>query len=331
MSYEPTFTISPEMHHMAFRIMEKLVRIERYGTLESNPRLKKQNVIRAIHSSCSIEGNSLTLGQVTDLINGHRVLGPEGDIREVQNAYAAYSLLESFDPCDLNEMLRIHGILTEELVEESGRFRSGEEGVFSGNICIYVAPPPEKVPGMMANLFGWLNGSHDTVGLLIASCVFHYGLVFIHPFADGNGRIARLWQKALLAKWRPVFRWIPIETRIKMAQQEYYDVIGKCDRVGNSDAFIGFMLRVILSALEDVEYALRTAEESVPWSVSKLTAVMKEDVWYTSRELMELLKMSSRPMFQTNYLAPAISRDFIEMEYPDSPRSRYQRYRLKRY
>ena len=219
MFYEPTFTISPEMQHMAFRIIEKLVRIERYGTLESNPRLKKQDVIRAIHSSCSIEGNSLTLGQVTDLINGHRVLGPERDVREVQNAYAAYTLLESFDPCDLNEMLRIHGILTEELVEESGRFRSGEEGVFSGNICIYVAPPPEKVPGMMADLFGWLNGSYDTVGLLIASCVFHYGLVFIHPFADGNGRIARLWQKALLAKWRPVFRWIPIETRIKMAQK----------------------------------------------------------------------------------------------------------------
>ena len=104
MFYEPTFTISPEMHHMAFRIIEKLVRIERYGTLESNPRLKKQDVIRAIHSSCSIEGNSLTLGQVTDLINGHRVLGPERDVREVQNAYAAYTLLESFDPCDLNEM-----------------------------------------------------------------------------------------------------------------------------------------------------------------------------------------------------------------------------------
>ena len=329
MSYEPPFTISPEMHEIVFRIMEKLVRIEGYERLDRSPRLRKQNRIKSIHSSCSIEANSLSLGQVADLINGRKVIGPEKDVREVQNAYAAYSLLGSFDPYDMSEFLRIHGVLTEGVTEESGRFRSKGEGVFSGDTCIFVAPPPERVPDNMASLFEWLNKSVGSVNPMIASCVFHYEMVFIHPFADGNGRMARLWQTALLGRWRPVFYWIPVENRIEMAQQEYYDIIDRCNHVGNSDAFILFMLRMIKSALEDVEYALEITEDLLPPSVARLTGLMEKDVWYSSQELMELMGLKSRPMFLTHYLTPAISRDCIEMEYPNSPRSRYQKYRLK--
>lgn len=331
MSYEPPFTISSEMLDIVVRITEKLVRIEGYERLDRSPRLRKQNRIRSIHSSCSIEANSLSLGQVADIINGQKVIGPEKDIREVQNAFEAYSLLGSFNPYDMSEFLRIHGVLTKEVADESGMFRSKGEGVFSGDTCIFVAPPPERVPENMANLFEWLNKAKVTVNPLIASCVFHYEMVFIHPFADGNGRMARLWQTAILGKWRPIFYWIPIENRIEMAQQEYYDAIDKCNHVGNSDLFILFMLRVINSSLEDVEYALKTAEEVLPPSVSSLTEVMEKNTWYSSQELMGLLELHSRPMFLTHYLKPAISRDIIEMEYPDSPRSRYQKYRLKRY
>ena len=331
MSYEPPFTITLEMNRMVYRIMEKLVRIEGYERLDRSPRLRKQNRIKSIHSSCSIEANSLSLGQVADIIDGHKVIGPKKDILEVQNAYEAYSLLGSFNPYDMKEFLRIHGILTKDVAEETGKFRSKGEGVFSGDVCIFVAPPPEMVPENMANLFDWLNRTVDIVEPLISSCIFHYEMVFVHPFADGNGRMARLWQTALLGRWRPIFYWIPIENRIEMAQQEYYEVIDKCNHVGNSDAFILFMLRVINSSLEDVEYALKTAEEILPPSVSRLIKIMDNEVWYSSQELMDLLNLHSRSMFLTHYLKPAISRDFIEMKYPDSPRSRYQRYKLKRY
>ncbi len=326
----PPFTITQRMLDLVFRIGEKVSGMEGYEVLDPSPRLRKQNRIRSVHASCAIEANSLSLGQVSDIIDGHRVIGPEKDINEVKNALEAYSMLGSFDPYSIEDLLRIHAVMTEGIVDDAGRFRTHGEGVFAGETLVFMAPPPEHVPGNMENLFAWLRGTKGTINPLISSCVFHYEFVFIHPFSDGNGRMARLWQTAILGQWRSIFHWIPVENRIEMAQREYYDVIDRCNSKGNSDDFIEFMLQAVLNALEDVERMLKDASAEMPAQVRKLTDAMETDIWYTSRQLMERVGINSRATFQTNYLKPAVARGTVEMEFPDSPRARGQRYRLIR-
>lgn len=325
----PPFSVNQRMIDLVFRIGEKVSSIEGYERLDPSPRLRKQNRIRSIYSSCAIEANSLTLGQVSDIINGHRVVGPENDILEVKNAVEAYSRLGDFDPYSISDLLKMHGVLTKGVTEESGSFRTKGEGVFSGDRCIFLAPPPERVRPNMENLFSWLNETRGEMNPLIASCVFHYEFVFIHPFTDGNGRMARLWQTAILGRWREIFHWIPVENRIEMAQREYYDVIDRCNNSGNSNAFIEFMLQIILNALEDTEHLLKCDMEGIPAQVSRLLVSIDGGEWYTSKQLMEVIGLKSRATFQTNYLRPALDRRLLEMEYPDSPRSNRQRYRIR--
>ena len=168
-----------------------------------------------------IEANSLSLGQVRDVINGRLVLGEQKEIQEVKNAYAAYESLSEINPYSIKDLKKFHGIMTKYLVEECGEFRHGEEGVFNGDECIFMAPSAQFVPQLMDELFEWMKKSRNSVHPLIMSSVFHYEFVFIHPFADGNGRMARLWHTAILAKWKHVFEFIPIESRIEKFQDEY--------------------------------------------------------------------------------------------------------------
>jgi len=144
-----------------------------------------------------IEANSLSLGQVRDVINGRLVLGEQKEIQEVKNAYAAYESLSEINPYSIKDLKKFHGIMTKYLVEECGEFRHGEEGVFNGDECIFMAPPAQFVPQLMDELFEWMKKSRNSVHPLIMSSVFHYEFVFIHPFADGNGRMARLWHTAI--------------------------------------------------------------------------------------------------------------------------------------
>lgn len=188
----------------------KLGRISTVHALETKPHLRRNNRIKSIHSSLRIEANSLSLGQVRDVLNGRLVLGEQREIQEVKNAYAAYEKLPEIDPFDLEELKKLHGIMTQFLEEESGMFRTGEEGVFRGDRCIFVAPPAMRVPDLMEDLLSWMTRSRKTLHPLILSAVFHYEFVFIHPFADGNGRMARLWHTAILSKWKPILpisRW----------------------------------------------------------------------------------------------------------------------------
>lgn len=331
MSDNPPFTITPRMLDLVFRIGERVSRIEGYDVLDPSPRLRKQNMIRSVYSSCSIEANSLSLGQVADVINGRNVVGPEKDIREVKNAYKAYSELGSFDPYSKKDFLRMHGVMAEGVAEDAGKFRTRGEGVFSGDVCIFVAPPPELVPQHIEDLFKWLNSSSENIHPLIASCVFHYEMVFIHPFTDGNGRMARLWQTAILGRWRPVFYRIPVENRIEMTQREYYEAIDRSNRAGDSTAFTEFMLQTILNAVEDAESEIKNNNQEIPSSVSRLADVMEDGKWYTFTELKSLVGLKARSTFIANYLNPAMARGLVEMEFPDSPRSRGQRYRLRQF
>ena len=324
--YKPPFTITNEILTYVSSISEKIGRISAISNLESKPHLRRNNRIKSIHSSLKIEANSLSLGQVRDVINGKMVLGEQKEIQEVKNAYAAYERFSEIQPFSIKSIKLFHGIMTKYVVEESGDFRRGEEGVFNGDECIFVAPPAQFVPQLMDDLFTWMKEEKNNVHPLIMSSVFHYEFIFIHPFADGNGRMARLWHTAMLAKWKPVFEYIPIESQIEKFQNEYYEAIARCHVEGESTLFIEFMLSQIDKILDDVSAQVSADNEQLSEYLKKLLDVMEYDVPYTSNTLMDKLGLKSKEGFRRNYLRPAIDMNLIRMTIPEKPNSRNQRY-----
>lgn len=323
--YEPPYTITDPVLRTVGEISEKVGRLDESRLLETHPVLRRNNRIRSVHSSLKIEANSLSLDEVRGVLNGQSVVGPASEIQEVKNAFAAYEQIGAFDPYRLQDLLRLHGVMTAGTVDESGMFRTGNEGVFNADRCIFVAPPPERVPVLMEDLFAWMNQNRQRIHPLILSCVFHYEFVFIHPFKDGNGRMARLWQTALLTKWNPIFQSMPIESSIEHFVQDYYSAIDACNHAGNSTAFLEFMLEKIDQTLSDV-IARIGSESELPEQFKKLLAVMDYGISYSAKSLMLSLGISSRDGFRRNYLSPALAAGLIRMEFPDKPNSRNQRY-----
>ena len=324
--YIPPFTITNQTLTLVAQIAEKTGRISNYRSFETKPHLRRNNRIRSIHSSLAIEANSLSLDEVKSVISGKTVIGPQKEIQEVINAYQAYDLLGRFDPYSLDDLKKLHGIMTYMTVQESGTFRSHNEGVFNGTKCVFMAPPPQLVPDHMTSLFDWMKAARDEVHPLILSSVFHYEFVFIHPFADGNGRMARLWQTALLSEWNPIFQYLPLESRIHEFQDGYYDAIGVCHSTGNSDRFIAFMLDMISQTLD---WALQQVSEKDAYlssEVQELLDAMEYDVPYTGVQLMANLSLKSRDNFRKLYLLPALEQGLIVMGIPDKPTSRNQTY-----
>lgn len=324
--YVPPYTISNKMLELVSEISEKVGRITSHKELESKPHLRRNNRIRSIHSSLKIEANSLSLSDVRDVINGHLVLGDQKEIQEVKNAYAAYEKIPEIDPTSISDLKRIHGILTYRTVSESGVFRKGDEGVFSGSECIFVAPPPHMVNELMRDLMQWVKEKEGVIHPLILSAIFHYKFVFIHPFADGNGRMARLWHTVLLYRWRSVFEYIPLESQIERFLNEYYDAIAVCHTKGNSDIFIEFMLDMINQILDEVILQVNRSNSEVSEYVKRMLAVMEYDVPYTSNSIMEALGLKSKETLRKNYINPAMELGLIKMTLPDKPNSRNQRY-----
>jgi Fic family protein len=288
--------------------------------------LRKNNRIKSIHSSLKIEANSLTIGQVRDVINGKTVLGEKKEIQEVKNAYDAYEKIKEVNPYNINDLKNLHKIMTKYLIDDAGEFRKGEEGVFEGDKCIFMAPPAKMVQELMENLFDWLVMNKDEIHPLIISAVFHYEFVFIHPFSDGNGRMARLWHNAFLTKWNPIFEYIPIESQIEKFQEEYYNAIAQCHINGNSNIFILFMLEQIDKILDEIVQEISSNNEYLTEYVKKLLNVMEYDIPYTLSTLMELLKLKSKETIRRHYIHPALELNLIQMTIPDKPQSRNQRY-----
>ena len=324
--YEPPFTITNRMLGLTAGIAEKVGKITGLRSYETRPYLRRNNRIRSVHSSLAIEANSLSLDEVRSVINGQPVIGPEKEIREVRNAYAAYEMLGSFDPFSLDDLKKLHAVMTDQIVNDSGSFRTHNEGVFNGDKCIFIAPPPQLVPGQMKALFAWMKEERNMLHPLILSSVFHYEFVFIHPFSDGNGRMARLWQTALLSAWNPVFANLPMESRIMECQNDYYEAIASCHAAGRSDAFIEFMLEMIDKALDRAEEQLSSKDAYLPGTVSKLMEEMEYDVPYTAAQLMETLGLKSKDNFRKLYLDPALERELIVRGIPDKPTSKNQTY-----
>ena len=230
----------------------------RLGENAPSPQLRKKNQIKTIHSSLGIEHNSLSLKQVTDIIDGKRVLGAPDEIQEVKNAIEAYRLMPELDAFKEKDLLKAHGLMMKDLVHNAGHYRQEGVGVFNGEQLLHMAPPAERVPHLMGDLFNWV--SKTDVHPLIHSCVFHYEFEFIHPFVDGNGRMGRFWQTMLLSRWKGIFAWLPVETIVKDHQQDYYNVIAQSDAAGNSTVFVEFMLKCLLDAMENYEDTEEEAE-----------------------------------------------------------------------
>lgn len=279
----PPYSITDKMLDYVSKIMKKVGELD-YISLNKKPNLRKQNRINSIHSSLAIENNELSLKQVKDVIDGKPVIGEQKDIQEVKNAYKAYEELENIDPYSIEDIKRIHGIMTFLIEKESGKFRTHGEGVYDGENLIFMCPPARMVNTLMGQLFDWINEAKDRVHPLILSSVFHYEFVFIHPFGDGNGRMARLWQTAILSKWEKAFEYIPIESLIKKYQEDYYKAINNCNAAGNSNEFIEFMLKMINETMSDLLESA-TQETTQETTQEKIINLIKENPYITQTEM----------------------------------------------
>ncbi|MBQ9900365.1 MAG: Fic family protein [Acholeplasmatales bacterium] len=323
--YKPPFTITNKMLNYSMSITEKLGKITTYESLKRMPILRRNNKIKSIHSSLVIEANSLSLDQVKDVIAGKKVIGPQKEIQEVKNAYEAYNKINEFNGYKESDLLKAHSILTYLIEDKPGKYRNHGEGVFDGDKIIFFAPPEDLVPKLMADLFEWVNNDKETP-ILIKSCIFHYEFVYIHPFGDGNGRTARLWQNVLLTSWNPLFEFIPIESQIKKYQSDYYKVIDISNKNGDSNVFIEFMLKMIDETLDEVLLSVTKESKNISDQVNRLLEVMDDDIPLSANEIMERLGIKSKETLRASYLNPALDNGLIRMTLPDKPNSKNQKY-----
>lgn len=324
--YVPPFTITSKMVDYISSIMEKIGKLDNYTNFNKMPSLRRNNRIRSIHSSLAIEANSLSLNQVKDVIAGKVVLGSQKEIQEVKNAYKAYEMINEVNPYSIEDLKKIHGVMTYLTVDESGEFRKGNEGVFDGERCIHICPPPEQVNGLMQQLFDWMKKRRTDIHPLILSSVFHYEFVFIHPFKDGNGRTVRLWQNIILSGWKEIFEYLPIESQLKKYQDGYYKAIADCNLKGDSTIFIEFMLKMIDEVLEELINASSVLITETAININKLLNVMEYNVPMTANEIMNKLGIKSKETLRTTYLDPALKEGVVALTIPDKPTSKNQMY-----
>lgn len=293
--YRPPFTVSAKAINLIANISSQIyryaIKMEKADTL----RLRKANRIKTIHSSLAIEGNKLSEGEVQAILEGKKVVAPLKEIQEVRNAIKTYELYPKLNPFSIQALLLAHGTMMAGLVDEAGMFRSGGVGVFDGDKPIHIAPPADRVKELMKDLFNWLESTDDH--LLIRSCVFHYEFEFIHPFADGNGRIGRLWQSLILGKLSPIFENLPVENMVYANQQAYYNAIYKSSDLGDSGPFIDFMLEEILNALachQGKSNAEITDEKGLNYQQGRALRLLRADRHISAAAIAAGIGMSAR-------------------------------------
>ncbi|MDR0978936.1 MAG: Fic family protein [Lachnospiraceae bacterium] len=304
----PPFTITSKINNLVANISEQIGILQGKGIYQTNLHLRKANRIRTIKGTTAIEGNSLTHEQITDIVSGKVIAGNPAEIKEVKNAYEAYENIDKFKPYETKDLLKAHGILTNSLIENSGRYRDDTVGVFNGKDVIHLGSPYYLVPELVNDLLEWAKTTD--VHPLIKSSVVHYELEFIHPFQDGNGRVGRFWQTVILSKWYDIFSWIPVETMIYENHQKYYEVLAKSDAEGNSTLFIEFMLEVIAQTLENLPQN-KITDIITDIITDKLS---KEDILFLEAVLPYLQKNSEinnyKAQFLTNKSSEAIKKYF---------------------
>jgi len=295
--YQPPFSITKQILALVSEISEAVGYIDAAGLAPGSPKLRKGNLVKTITGTLALEGNTLSLDQVSDIVDGKRVLGSAREIAEVHGAIKAYESLNHFDMTSEEDLLEAHRMLMEGVLTKSGLFRRGSVGIKKAGEVIHVAPSAEMVPQLMRDLLNWIATSDDHP--LIVSSVFHYEFEFIHPFADGNGRMGRLWQTLILSRWKPVFTYLPLESVIKEIQDGYYQALRQADGVGNSTEFIEFMLAAILQTCQDVAHANGNVPINVPKDVplkrrQQILTLIVADKEITIARIAELCKVSTK-------------------------------------
>jgi len=318
MTYQPPYKITPKILSLVAQISEAIA-----GTaivdIQNSPQLRRQNRIKTITGTLAIEGNTLSLEQVSAIVEGKPVRGTKKEISEVRGAIKAYEALAQYQSHSVDNLLDAHKKMTEEILPDAGCFRRGSVGVHKGDKVVHIAPQANRVQDLIRDLLNWLKYTEDHP--LIRSCVFHYEFEFIHPFSDGNGRVGRLWQTLILGQWREIFYSLPIENTIKNNQQDYYNALATADSKANSTVFIEFMLTVILESIK----ATDPVSDPVSDPVEKLLSVMG-DGYLSSAQIMAKVGLSHKPTFRKNYLLPALKQGVISMSHPESPNSPKQKY-----
>jgi Fic family protein len=329
-NYTPPFSIGSKTLNLVAEICEMIGELAHGERASELLRLRRINQLKTVQGSLAIEGNTLSIDQITAVLAGKKVRAPKQEILEVRNAMAVYDRLNEFNAFSLNDLLRAHSMLMRDIIDSAGRFRQGGAGVMAGEKIIHVAPPAKRVPELISNLLGWAGFADEHP--LILSTVFHYEFEFIHPFADGNGRMGRLWQTLILSKWQPVLTMIPVESLIFENQQEYYDTLALSTKKTDCRPFVDFMLRIILAAIKERAFSEVTPEVApevtpeVTPEVAKMLRLLRQPL--SRREIMSRLGLSDEKHFRESYLHAAMAAGLVEMTVPDKPRSRLQRYRL---
>lgn len=323
----PKFTVTNTILSYVADIAELIGSITETTSFDKNPVLRRKNRIQTIHGSLSIEQNTLTVEQVTAVLNGKRVIAPPKDIKEVKNAFEIYELLDTLNPYSVDDLLKAHGVMTRGLLADALEFRQSPVGVANSKTgeVIHFGTLPKYVPEAVYNLMEWAKSSD--VHALVKSCVFHYEFELIHPFLDGNGRCGRLWHTLILSKWNPLFAWIPVESMVYRHQDEYYSTINECNMDCDSTKFIEFMLEIIKSVLIEAKETTCSENEQVKEQVNfeKIIDFCCE-IPRTRNEIQDFVGITGRKAFVSKYLKPLLESGKLIMTLPDKPNSKNQRY-----
>lgn len=331
MAYEPPFSIDNAVLTLVAEISERVGQLKSGYDSAMDLRLRRINRIRSVAGSLAIEGNTLSEAQITALLDGKLVVAPPREIQEAKNALDAYETMQQWNPQQENDLLTAHKTLMLGLIDSAGMYRSGGVGVMAGKQVLHMAPPANQVQRLMTDLFQWLQTTKTHP--LVASSVFHFEFEFIHPFADGNGRMGRLWQTLILSKWHPLFANLPVESLVNAHQSAYYQAIQDSTEQTDCKPFILFILSMIRDALDrfDTEQVTEQVTEQAVGQVSDqvkaLLAVMDVQADYSTKELMQLLGLVHRESFRQTYLKPALAEGLVAMRLPDKPNSPKQKYR----
>lgn len=315
---KPPYKLTVKILKLVALISEKIGEVNSAHLHKPPTELRKKNRIKTIHSSLEIEGNTLTVEQVTSIIEKKRVIGPKKEIQEVKNAIAVYDYLDKLNPFDFDSFCEAHGKLMNGLIESAGKIRNKSVGIVKGTEIAHIAPRGEMIKPLLSDLFDYLKNDDDLI--LIKSCVFHYEVEFIHPFIDGNGRMGRLWQTLILKESYPVFEFLPIETLIKKRQEEYYESLGQSDNAGESTAFIEFMLEIILESLEELLNIQNVNLTNID-RINLFKSVVKDD-YFTRKEYLKNFREISSATASRD-LSYAVENGVID-KFGDKNKTRYR-------